>query len=231
VLLLAAARPDKAMMAAFVAWARTRYDSVFFIGGGGTDLLSHRYGLRPVAGERFQVPELESTIDSLPRIASRKEFEFGVYQFVDSISHEGSWFDLDVGTNDDLHVLRFHAREQSEGRTFRWTQGTSFLSVTTIPPGAGELTLVLNDGGRPPAAVPARVDVFFHNQRLGAIAVTAGGFRPYALPVPPDLAGRAAAARDPVELRLVSTLWNPHDVLGVPDRRDLGVMLDRVTLK
>jgi hypothetical protein len=231
VLLLASPRPDKAVLASFVESARTRYERVFFIGGGGTDLLSHNYGVRPTGGERFQVPEFESTTDALPRVVALKEFEFGVYQFVDPASGEASWFDLDVGTNDDLHVLRFHAREQSEGRTFRWTGGTSYVSVTTVPTSARELTLVLNDGGRPPAAAPARVEVFLHNQRLGVIELSPGGFRPYALAIPASLAGRAAEARDPVELRLISTLWNPRDVLGVPDARNLGVMLDRVTIK
>ena len=31
-------------------------------------------------------------------------------------------FDLDVGMRDDLNVVRFHAKEVTEGRTFRWTQ-------------------------------------------------------------------------------------------------------------
>jgi hypothetical protein len=231
VLLLASPRPDKAAVGSFVEWARTRYERVFFIGGGGTDLLSHRYGLRAVANQRFQVPEFESTTDALPRTVRQKEFEFGVYQFLEAPAGDAGWFELDVGANDDLHLLRFHARERSDGRTFRWTGATSYVAVTTIKPAARELTLVLNDGGRPPAAPPARVEVFLHNQRLGAIDPSPGGFRPYVLQIPSDLARRAADTPDPVELRLVSSLWNPRDVLGVPDDRDLGVMLDRVTIK
>jgi hypothetical protein len=45
VLLLHPARPDKAALGAFLEWARTRYARVLFIGGGGTDLLSSRYGV------------------------------------------------------------------------------------------------------------------------------------------------------------------------------------------
>jgi hypothetical protein len=232
VLLLSSARPDKASLAQFLAWARTHYDRVLFLGGGGTDLLSHSYGVRPIASERFQVPEFESTTDALPRHVTRKEFEFGIYAIVDpQPQDEGAWFDLDVGTNDDLHVLRLHAREQSDGRTFRWTRATSYISVTTVPAAASELTLVLSDGGRPPAASPARVEVYFHNERLGTIELSPGGFRPYSLAIPAGLAARAAGAREPVELRLVSTLWSPRDVLGASDDRDLGVMLDRVTIK
>lgn len=232
VLLLASARPDKPSLAAFVEWARTEYDRVYYVGGTGTDLLSHGYGMRPVTSERFQVPEFESTTDGLPRVVTRKEFEFGMYEFVDPVPTEpGGWFDLDVGTNDDLHVLRFHSREQTEGRTFRWTRRASYISVTTIHPTARELTLVLHDGGRPPAAPPARVEVFLHLQRIGQIDLVPGGFRPYTVPIPADLAARASSAGDPVELRLMSTTWVPHDVLGVDDRRELGVMVDRVTIK
>lgn len=232
VLLLNSPRPDKSTLAMFVDWARTRYTGVYYLGGAGTDLLSYRYSLSPVATERFGVPEYESTTDALPRVVNRKDFELGIYRFGDARPDEaGAWFALDVGTNDDLHVLRFHARERTEGRTFRWTGAQSFVSVTTVPEHAAEVTLVLSDGGRPPAAPPARVDVYFHRQHLGTIDVARGGFRPYALRIPKDLAARAAAARDPVELRLVVETWNPQDVIGAPDDRHLGVMLDRVTVK
>ena len=72
--------------------------------------------------------------------------------------------------------------------------------------------------------------MFLHNQLLGRIEV-AGDFKPYTLSIPEDLAVRAAAAEDPVELRLVTVQWNPARVLGTTDDRDLGVMLDRVTIK
>ena len=232
VLLLVSPRPDKVTMAEFVAWARTKYDRVFYVGGGGTDLLSHNYGFQAVASERFQVPEFETTTDALPRLVSHKEFEYSVYEIVEPRPRfEDEWFDLDLGVADDLHVLRFHAKEQTDGRTFRWTTPTSYIAVTTVPVTASELTLVLHDGGRPPAAPPASVAVYLANTRLGQIDLQAGGFRSYTLPVPKDVAERAARATDPVELRLVSTVWNPSEVIGAPDDRELGVMVDRVTLR
>jgi hypothetical protein len=36
---------------------------------------------------------------------------------------------------------------------------------------------------------------------------------------------------DPVELRLLTTTWNPREVLGGNDDRELGVMLDRVAVR
>jgi hypothetical protein len=203
---------------------------VFFVGGGGTDLLARGYGVRPLASERFEVPEFELRTDALPRPSSRK-FIFGIYEFVDAPNERDGWFDLDVGSNDDLHVLRFNMSERTDDTTFRWTNATSYVSVTHFTASVRELTLVMKDGGRPPAADPAKVTLFLNDQRLGEIELAPGPFRPYTLPVPADLAARVAASDEPVMLRLVSTLWNPREVLGTSDTRNLGVMLDRVTIK
>lgn len=230
VLVLNPVRPDKPTFAAFLDWARTRYRRVLFIGGGGTDLLSHRYGVRPLASERFQVPEYDSPLDAYPRFVRQKEFDYGVYEFTPAEPATAAWFDLDVGVRDDLHVVRFHAKESSEGHTFRWTVATSYVSVTVIRPDSREVTIWMNDGGRPPTVGPADVSVYLHGQLLGTARVL-GGFLPYTFPIPPELAARASAAGDPVELKLVTPTWNPRRALGTPDDRDVGVMVDRVAVK
>lgn len=230
VLLLHSPKPDKPTFAAFLEWARSKYRRVFFIGSGGTDLLSHRYAVKVVASDRFQVPEYETTHDRLPRVANRKEFDFGVYEFTAAASNEGLWFDLDVGVQDDLHVVRFHAKEPTGDTTFRWTRSTSYITVTTLDASARTVTLWMSNGGRPAAAPPPLVEVYLHNQLLGTVRVD-DGFRPYAVNIPPDLAARAAAVGDPVELKLVTRTWNPQKVLGTPDDRELGVMVDRVAVR
>lgn len=232
VLLLHSPKPDKATFAAFLEWAQAKYGDVYFIGSGGTDLLSHRYSVATVASERFQVPEYETTHDRLPRAVNRKEFDFGVYRFAPSVARAGIWFDLDVGVQDDLHVVRFHAKERTgeTQTTFRWTGPLSFVTVTTMDASVRTVTLWMNNGGRPAAAPPATVQVHLHGQLLGTIRVE-DGFRPYSLNIPADLAARAAALGDPVELKLVTTTWNPQKVIGSPDSRDLGVMVDRVAVR
>ena len=177
------------------------------MGGGGTDLLSHSYGVKAIWSDRYQVPEFQSALNALPRSVRQKEFEYGIYEFVAAAPRADVWFDLDVGTRDDLHVLRFRAKETSEGRTFRWTGPASAISVTSMLPGAREVTLVMSDGGRPPAAPVADVEVFLHNQLLGRIEVegrrsapTRWRFRPTS---PPrgrgDGPGRVAAGDHAVE--------------------------------
>lgn len=230
VLVLYSPRPDKSTFAAFLEWARSRYERVLFLGGSGSDLLSYRYGVEAVSSDRFQVSEYDAPMNAYPRFARQKEFDFSLYRFTDPQTIAGPWFDLDVGMSDDLHVLRFHAKERTEGRTFRWTRATSYVSVTTVPPNAREVTLEMSDGGRPTAVPPAAVGVYLHGQLLGTIRV-GHGFHPYSLPIPADLAARATAYRDPVELKLVTSVWNPHEALGVPDDRDLGVMVDRVAVR
>ena len=160
----------------------------------------------------------------------QKEFEYGVYEFTPPQPSDGLWFDLDVGRDDDLHVLRFHAREQTEGHTFRWTRATSYLSVTVIHPTTRSVTLWLNDGGRPRRAGAADVSVYLHGELLGSASVRSG-FLPYTFEIPAELAARAAAAGDPVELKLVTPTWKPRTVLGTPDDRELGVMVNRVAVK
>jgi hypothetical protein len=230
VLLLHSAKPDKPALATFLDWARTRYTRVLFLGGGGTDLLSHRYDLEPLASDRFQVPEYEATTNRLPRGARRKEFDYGVYRFTPPGPRDGVSFELDVGTRDDLHMVRFHAKEQTDGTTFRWTGRLSFITVTVIPASARAVTLWMSNGGRPASTTPADVEVSLHNQVLGRVRVS-GGFNAYSLSIPPELAGRAASAGDPVELRLRTPTWNPERTLGTADDRDLGVMVDRVQVR
>ena len=133
-------------------------------------------------------------------------------------------------TRDDLNVLRFHAKESSEGRSFRWSRDTSYVQVSGIRPSSHEVTIWMNDGGRPPAAPPPEVTVFLANARLGSAIVTTG-FEPYRFPIPPDLAQRLAPTGAPVQLKITVSVWVPERVLGTPDDRDLGVMVDRVAVR
>jgi hypothetical protein len=230
VLVLNSARPDKITLAEFVGWASTKYRAIYFVGAGGSDLLSYSYSLEPIASDRFQVPEYESAYNGYPRGPRRKEFEYGIYRFGPAGERRTGPFELDIGRDDNLHVLRFHSSEESDGRTFRWTGPQSFVSITSVSPGSREVVLIAGDGGRPAAAPAAIIDVFLDGQRLGS-AVVKGGFAPHTFVIPPALAARAAAAQNPVELRIVSTTWRPSEVLGSGDGRQLGVMLDRVAVK
>jgi hypothetical protein len=66
---------------------------------------------------------------------------------------------------------------------------------------------------------------------LGTVTVGNDGFQPYTVDIPPALASTAAARGEPVRLKLATTVWVPRKVLGTPDDRDLGVMVDRIAVQ
>ena len=200
VLVLASAAPDKTTLAAFLESARARYRRVLFLGSGGSDLLSSKWTVEPIESVRFQIPEYDSPRNAYPRFAERKEFDYSVYVFGPPTAAPPP-STLDIGVGDDLHAVRFHAKEQTEGRTFRWTQARSFVIVNRLSATDRVLVFTMSDGGRPPAAPPA------------------------------DVAAAAAATGEPVRVMLRTVTWNPLAVLGTSDPRDLGVMLDRVAVR
>lgn len=230
VLVLNSAKPDRIMFREFLDQALGRYDRVFFVGTGGTTLLSRDVQATPVASDRVQVDEFEVTTDRLPTHVRRKEFDYGIYQL--TLGHAGpaAPFSLDIGERDDLHVLRFHAKEVTEGRSMRWTQGASEIAVTGLSGAEREVVLTLSDGGRPATADPARIEVYFNGTLLG-VADVGPGFRDYRFAVPAALAADAAYSVEPATLRLISTVWLPRALLGVDDGRRLGVMVDAVVVR
>ncbi|HJN93462.1 MAG TPA: hypothetical protein QGF05_12170, partial [Dehalococcoidia bacterium] len=179
--------------------------------------------------DRFQVPEYHAPRNRYPEGVRHKEFDFGVYRFVEP-RPDAAWFSLDVGTMDDLHVVRFHAKEVMEPYTFRWSRDVSYVSIQGIREDSQIVVLWLNDGGRPDGIEPAHVTVSLNDRLLGQASVSEG-FRPYTFAMPADLAAAAASDDEPARLMIVTNTWNPGDVLGVPDDRQLGVMVDRVEVQ
>jgi hypothetical protein len=227
VLVLVSPKPDKVMLESFIEDALTKYRRVLYIGGGGTDLLSRRIIATPLADGRVQVPEYANTPwNTYPEGPRRKDFDYSLYEL--SLGHlEGGGFSLDIGDRDDLYVVRFYAKEPSEGRTVRWTGPLSYIAIPGLSGREHEVVLTMHDGGRPVAAPPAKVTVRFNGTIIGTIAVRSG-FQEYRLPLPAGLVRQAGAATDPAQLTLESTVWVPRDFLGSTDDRRLGVMIDRV---
>ncbi len=234
VLVLSTRRPDPELFKAFLAWARTQYDAVYFMGGGGTDLLSRTVAIQPVTSDRFQIPEWESPVNALPRGLRHKEFDYTLYRFTDAAADTAGAAagpGLDVGVNDDLNVVRFHAKERDQhGTTFRWTRDVSYVSLLGVTPETREIALVLNDGHRPKALPQARVQVSLDDRLLGEIVVQPD-FHRYTLAIPPEVAKAASASDAPARLKLVTNVWTPRAAIGTPDDRDLGVMVDRIEIR
>jgi hypothetical protein len=230
-LLLSSRLPDKELFGKFLDWARTKYDRVLFIGGGGTSLLSPAWGTKPAATDRFQLPEYDTPVNGYPRFVRQKEFDYSLYELtLPDPEASNAPFDLDVGVDDDLHVVRWHAKERTEGRSFRWSRDRSLVYITNLRPESRQIVLTLSDGGRPAAAPPADVTVALEREVLGTVRIDTG-FKPYAFEISPALAQRLSTLGRALELTITTTVWKPSSVLGTPDDRDVGVMLDRVTIK
>ena len=229
VLVLNSPKPDKAGFELFLGWARQHYRAVYFIGGGGTDLLSRRVAVEAVASERFQVPEYESLRNAYPTRVRYKEFDFGIYRFVPPLPVSDG-LTLDIGEQDDLQVVRFHAKERDHRGTYRWTRALSYLSLVGVPADAAALVLWMDNGGRPAKVPPAEVEAFVGDVSLGRVVVGAG-MQAYTWAIPADVARAAAASPDAVTVRLRTVTWRPRAVLGAADDRELGVMVDRVEIR
>ena len=244
VLLLSSALPDKRGLEHFVTWAQTRYRQVLFLGGGGTDLLTKRITAQQVMNDAIHAQEYDAPHNAYPDGPKRKDWEFGIYRLVAAPQFVPGPIDLTIGMFDDLNVVRFYAREQhADGTMFRWTKDRSFVTLLGVPPNARKLSIWLSNGGRPPQAPPATVQLAFEASSgvgsalttvvhpLGSVTPDAV-MRQYDVDLPPDVVAWAAAQEDPIRLSLKVPTWIPADVLpGRTDTRDLGVMLTRVAVR
>jgi hypothetical protein len=230
VLVLSTPRPDRLRFRGFLDWARSRYDNVYFMGSGGTDLLSRAVAVKALSTERFQVPEYESAWNAYPSGPRKKEFDFSIYRFVDPPDRVPP-IDLRVGTSDDLFVVRFNAKEEINGQSYRWTTDSSYVTLLGITRESRKVVLWMDQGGRPAAQGQAVVQCYLDNQPVGEATVQGRGFQPYEFPIPADVAAAAATRDDPVLLRIVTRAWSPGTATGAADGRTLGVMLARVTVQ
>jgi hypothetical protein len=229
VLVLANPVPDKRTFAGFLDWAATKYSRVLFIGGGGTDLTSELWSAVRLDHVRFKVPEYDHTEwDAYPRGPREKVFDFSLYELSDAPAQSSAHFELDVGGADDLHLIRFYLREQTEGRWMRWTGRRSFATIPALLARPQTVTLWMNDGGRPPATPLARVTVTIDDQIVGE-ATVGTGFREYTFHIPGEVARQMATRQ--ARLAIITNPWNPHEALGTGDDRELGVMVDRIRIQ
>jgi hypothetical protein len=230
VLVLDSAAPAKRSLENFVSWAEATYERVLFLGGGGTDLLSRHLAARFIGGDRFQVKEYDARINEYPQGVRRKDLEFGLYRLTRQDPEPRGPVGFPIGKDDDVNVVRFHARERQGDLPYRWTGPQSFILLLGIPAEARRISLWMSDGGRPSSAGPATVEVALDEDVLGSVTVT----RPvseYTVDLPLALAARAAASDDPARLRLRVSPWVPAETLGGSDTRQLGVMVTRVEVR
>jgi hypothetical protein len=228
VLVLARPDPDKPLFREFLAWAYEHYPRVYFVGSGGSELLSKSMTVKPVRGDRFQVPEYEAAYNAYPRSLRFKEFDLSVYEILPQPA-ENKGFDLKIGVNDDLYVRRFYAKEMhGNGTTFRWARDESYVSILGTTRDQQVLTLWMADGGRPAAAFPAEVQLFLNGRPIGSTVVKGPQLRAYNFEIPNAVAIAMEESPNAAQLRIMTRTWNPSQLMGSGDNRDLGVLINRI---
>ena len=233
VLVLSSAAPDKRLIEDFVRSALTRYPNVWFLGGGGTDLLTRHLSATPVSTGQFRVPEYASVVNAYPTGIRRKDFEYGLYRLhIDANAHPAP-ATLQIGGGDDVQVARFYARERmgDGGTPFRWSTNQSFVVLPAVPASARRLVIWMSQGGRPPQAPPAVVEVAVADRVVGTVRLATNAVAPHTLELPRDLVEAVAASGEPFRIRLRVPTWRPQALIGGTDDRDLGVMVTRVDVQ
>ncbi|MXY23737.1 MAG: hypothetical protein F4Y45_04340 [Acidobacteria bacterium] len=219
--------PDPKEFSAFLDWARPRYDRILFMGSGGTNLLTRQITPKRISTDRFSVPFYDRTLNAYPQGVDSWEFDFGLYELLPEPVAPGP-VEIDVGSGFDLYVGNMHGKgTSSEGRSFRWTRGTSTVRIVGTHPEASELVLTLS--GRLEQAGIAPVQIVLNDHLLATLS-PGDGYERYTLPIPPDVAREMAERDEASELRIETQPWVPSRLLGLPDDRTLGIRLDRVVI-
>jgi hypothetical protein len=226
VLVFTSPRPDKALLEGFLDWARQQFPNVYFLGGGGTDLLSRQIAVAPVAGDWFHVPEWDAPRNRYPSGMRLRDFDYGLYRFVEAKPPTGR-FDLKIGVRDDVYVIRFHGKERhaESDEPYRWTRDASYVALPGLLDTSRQVTLWLSNGGRPASLGPCVVRVSLDDHPLGEVTVGLA-LESHSFVIPPEVARRAAARTDPALLAIRTSTWTAID-----DPRKLGVIVGRVEVR
>jgi hypothetical protein len=231
VLVFANPTPDKELLAGFLQWASGVYSRVLFLGAGGTDLVMREIAATAVFSDRFEIPEYDSPLNQYPSGVRSKKFSLNLYALEPRDGELEAASEIRIGGQDDVQVLRFHAKEldAETGTPFRWTTDVSYVVVPWRTKKASRVTIWMGTGGRPPQAPQPTVEVSLGEHHLGT-AAPVDDIRPYTFDVSSEVSA-ALAAEDDVRLRLRVPTWRPGEALGTADDRELGVIVTRVEVR
>jgi hypothetical protein len=224
VLELARFQPDPVRLQHFAADARKHYRNVYFVhtAHSGSDLCG--VFLERVEPFAFGTFEWERAYTRKPRGPEFRSFAFTVSRVVPPEAIQVPPLpEVDVGGSDDLQVSGFYDKEGGAGLTYRWTGPCASVYLPGAKPGAA--LAVRAAIGKRPAAPPAPVAVSLSGVPLGTF-VAGAEWAEYRLTLPDPL------PPGPPVLRLDVPAWRPtHTDPGATDERDLGVMVDRLTIR
>jgi hypothetical protein len=230
VLVLSTDEPVPSDVMALFDWGSRRYARVLYMGSGGSKLLCRSIDAAFVRSESIWVPEYDRSPDRVPTASRQKSFVFSLFRLVPlrALPAESR---VDVGEADELAVSRFHTREQSGDRKFRWTTAHSIVRMRVPATAPSKVVVWMGNGGRPASVPMATVGVFAGRSFLGFVNVATDEVRPYEFVIPHEALAEAEREEGFVTVHLNVPAWNPARALGSPDTRNVGVMVTRVELR
>ena len=177
VVVLSTGKPTPADMVRLLDWGSRRYSRVLYLGSGSSKLQFRTIGAEFLSSESIWVPEYERSADHVPTTSRLKEFVLGLFRLV-PLKTPPPESHVDVGVADELAVGRFHSREQSGERRFRWTTSHSviWLRMSAAPP--SRVIVWMGNGGRPANAPPPTAGVFAGRSFLGFVDISTDEVRP-----------------------------------------------------
>lgn len=222
VLVLRNSSPDLALLREFLQqWQ----GNVFFAGVANANLASSQFSLKPVEEIHFETPVFDEVYHQRPRAVLTKLFQIGWYRMLFAPPEHPDF--VDVGRYDDGVITDFYLKENYAGITYRWTNGHGHVFFPEGP-APKRIVLVLNPGPWVPGMDRVHVRILLNEQPLGDVTLLSN-YNTYTVAVP-DAQQRETSGK-PIDIQIESKSWVPQRVLGLPDVRRVGVIVDWVKIE
>ena len=133
---------------------------------------------------------------------------------------------IDVGAYDDCFIGDgFHNKENHpSGDSVRWTSGSAIVRIPCFRP-ENKMKIGIRAWGPLSGAGAKTTVIFFNDQRIGEFEAKPEVMNEYSVEVPEGIIFEGFN-----ELKLAVWPWRPADVGKSSDKRELGILLDSITI-
>lgn len=190
--------------------------------------LSTKYEINFINTHEYSYKHLEITRDHANLTEKDIPIELVIYKISINKSDvfNNTNFSIDIGSHSDISYVEdgFYHKETWGGFDNRWTSGNASLRIPTSL--KNNLSISIFAGGFRPIGIPsANVSIYFNEHFIGNFT-TIGENEMHNMTILMNYITSPYSI-----LRIISSTWNPYEYLGSPDNRDLGINVDRISIK
>ncbi len=140
--------------------------------------------------------------------------------------NSGSRILIDIGSDDDILLgSGFYNKERfAEGQTARWTKDEARVYLPYMRR-KGKLSLEISASGASKEVGDIMSEVFINDHKIGEIKVPPVSRKRFVLEVPDEILVTGFN-----DLMFKTPTWRPSDFLSSTDNRELGILLESITL-